>query len=374
MFGFFTPRHVKDGHELLKGIKRLLAYQRDLLRPEDVSAVEGGIGRLTDAVHSKSREQIDAVTREIEEIVTRIFPAQTNQAIRENCEVFLVAIVIAIGVRTFFLQPFTIPTGSMQPTLNGILAHVTDKPAPNILIRTLHMALFGRSYVDIVSKEEDTIVSVRERPWLRFFTVTDVDCVHQHFTAFSPADKMHMDFRVFPGRAIGKDEVVARGYVDTGDHIFVDKASYNFRMPRHADVFVFSTAHILTQDKQMNPDAPSQFYIKRLGGQPNDVLRIDPPNLEINGQRAKGFAFERVMAAKDGYHGYSNAPRMGPPFQFLGSPEASFHVPEHDYFALGDNSLNSSDSRAWGVVPEENIVGRGCFVYWPFTSHWGFVK
>ena len=49
-------------------------------------------------------------------------------------------------------------------------------------------------------------------------------------------------------------------------------------------------------------------------------------------------------------------------------------VAPRSYFALGDNSANSLDSRYWGFVPEQNVVGRGFFVYWPFSSHWGFVR
>jgi len=49
-------------------------------------------------------------------------------------------------------------------------------------------------------------------------------------------------------------------------------------------------------------------------------------------------------------------------------------VPEHGYFAMGDNSANSLDSRYWGPVPEENLVGRGLFVYWPFNRHWGLIR
>ena len=374
MLGFFTPRHVKDGHEMLKGAQKLLAYKRDLLAPADVAAFETEIAHLDSAVRSRSAEAITTAGQKLEESFGRIFPARTHDAIRENCEVFLVAIVIAVGVRTYFLQPFTIPTGSMQPTLNGVLAYNTNKPAPNILTRTLHMALFGRSYVDVVSQEEDIVINLHERPWMRFFTVTDVECQHQHFTVSAPADKLQRDFNVVPGRTLAKGETVARGHVDTGDHVFVDKLAYNFRKPHRGEVFVFNTLNVPTRENRMNPGAPSQFYIKRLGGLPDDVLRIDPPALFINGRRAEEFAFRRVIAAKNGYNGYSNAPEGGPPFQFLGSPDSTLHVPEHSYFALGDNSLHSSDSRDWGVVPEENLMGRGLFVYWPFTSHWGLIK
>ena len=74
------------------------------------------------------------------------------------------------------------------------------------------------------------------------------------------------------------------------------------------------------------------------------------------------------MAAKDPYRGYA------PGQAFLGAPDRSFVIPPHSYFAMGDNSYNSYDSRYWGPVPEENLVGRGLFVYWPFNRHWGFIR
>ena len=50
-------------------------------------------------------------------------------------------------------------------------------------------------------------------------------------------------------------------------------------------------------------------------------------------------------------------------------------MPEDEhYFALGDNSYFSFDSRYWGPVPEENLVGRGLWVYWPFNQHWGLIR
>ena len=55
------------------------------------------------------------------------------------------------------------------------------------------------------------------------------------------------------------------------------------------------------------------------------------------------------------------------------APDDPFTVPEKHYFAMGDNSKHSSDSRAWGPVPQQNIMGRAVFVYWPFTPHWGLI-
>jgi len=154
--------------------------------------------------------------------------------------------------------------------------------------------------------------------------------------------------------------------VDTGDQVFVDKFSYNFVNPHRGDVFVFRTNHI--PGIREDPEAGSPFYIKRLAGLPGDSLRIDPPFLFINEDKAEGFGFERVMAAKPPYRGYASG------HDYLAQPSRSFTVPRHGYFALGDNSYNSYDSRYWGPVPEENFVGRGLFVYWPFNRHWGLIR
>ena len=97
--------------------------------------------------------------------------------------------------------------------------------------------------------------------------------------------------------------MIARGAVDTGDQVFVDKFSYNFVKPHRGDVFVFRTDHILgiTAD----PETGAPFFIKRLAGLPGDTLRIDPPRLYVNGELAEGFGFGRVMAAKEPYRGYA---------------------------------------------------------------------
>ena len=160
--------------------------------------------------------------------------------------------------------------------------------------------------------------------------------------------------------------MIARGYVDTGDQVFVDKISYNFVKPHRGDVFVFRTNHIL--GIREDPETGAPFYIKRLAGLPGDALQIRPPFLYIDGKVAEGFGFKRVMEAKSSYRGYA----LGG--NYLAEPNRTFVVPEHGYFAMGDNSYNSYDSRYWGPVPEDNLVGRGLFVYWPFSRHWGLIR
>ena len=92
---------------------------------------------------------------------------------------------------------------------------------------------------------------------------------------------------------------------------------------------------------------------------PNDV-----GDLYINGEIAQEKGFQKVMAREDGYRGYTLAPR-GIHDIVLG---------EEEYFAMGDNSPNSSDSRAWGPVKENNLVGPALFVYLPFAHHFGPIR
>ena len=87
------------------------------------------------------------------------------------------------------------------------------------------------------------------------------------------------------------------------------------------------------------------------------------------------------MSLEGGYRGYSNQSEqdLGTGvirfrMKLLGAPDEVFHVPARNYFALGDNSFHSSDSRDWGSVPEQNVMGRGVFVYWPFRQHFGLIR
>ena len=382
MIGFFTPRYVKNGQEMLHVARKMLCYKRDLLQPHEVAMIEGRIQDLADAIQNRDSQKVENAADLLSHVFETHFPPRNHPEIRENCEVFLVAIVIAIAIRSYFLQPFTIPTGSMQPTLNGIIVTQTEALPPNPLVRALDMARYGRSYFNVVSKEDDTALSTRDVTWLKFFNYTEIQCSKQTLYVPAPAGTVAATFNLpFPDdgshrprtpRPLKAGELVARGYADTGDHVFVNKVAYNFRKPQRGEVFVFSTTNI---ERIQTPDGNSQYYIKRLAGVPDDELRIDPPRLFINGRLATGFAFERVMAGtrfepKDGYHGYASGPESG----YLNNPKIPFRIPEKRYFALGDNSYNSADSRYWGTVPEENLMGCGMFVYWPFTKHWGFIK
>jgi signal peptidase I len=406
MFSFLLPKYVKQGQQFAKDARKILDYKRDIWDKETVEQYENDLKILETGCKERNSEMVEKAAKSLNERCMNLLPKAEDAAWRENCEVFLVAIVVALAVRTFFLQPFTIPTGSMQPTLNGILGHETAEEPPNGFVRLWDTAIRGRTWLNVIAEDDETAVSVQEVSRFFFFTYTRIDTNKGHTYWVHAPERTLLDFfHLYPLRSFRRGEVMFRGYVDTGDHVFVDKISYQFRKPHRGDVFVFNTERLPTIDrrhdsfepnnpaefdwpalasladqwgKKVDMSAPSQFYIKRLVALPDDQLRIDAPRLYVNGQLAQGFPFERVMAGtadhpKDGYKGYGfgNSGFLAP---ILRASDDTFVLPPKHYMAMGDNSYSSSDSRDWGPVPQQNIMGKGLFVYWPFGPHWGFIR
>jgi signal peptidase I len=370
----FSRRYVKHSKLLLRHAHKFLRYKEDVLSQSDREEVESGVRRLRAALRQRDRKEIEARAETLDAQLHRLSPVNWESHWRENVEVILVAIVVAVGIRSYFLQPFKIPTGSMQPTLNGIISYPYDasQGIPPFPQQVAEFLVRGRNYINVVSKQDDQVLQVEPKKFLFFFTFSRIICQHQSFLVYAPPDHLRSYFNVFAGRTYRAGEIIAKGAIDTGDQVFVDKFSYNFIKPHRGDVFVFKTNHIpgIAED----PQTGAPFYIKRLGGTPGDTLRIDPPKLYVKGpddpqeHAPLRFGYRRVMAAKDGYRGY------GPGREYLARPDQTFTVPSDGYFALGDNSYNSYDSRYWGPVPEANLVGRGLFVYWPFQPHWGLIR
>ncbi|MBA2431605.1 MAG: signal peptidase I [Chthoniobacterales bacterium] len=362
----FTPRYIKHSKLLVRHAQKYLRYKKDILSDEDRGGIVGGIAALEGALKQRDKEGIKSKAEALDQKLHSLTPVTWESHWRENVEVILVAIIVAVGIRSYFLQPFKIPTGSMQPTLNGIIGHPRNEPAPNIARQVAEFFILGRNYINVVSAVDDRVRYIEPQKFGFFFTFSRIICDRQSFLVYAPPDTLKQDFKVTPGASYRAGEVIARGAVDTGDQVFVDKVSYNFVKPKRGDVFVFRTNDVVGIPADPQTGAP--FYIKRLVGLGGDELRIEPPLLFINGQPAEGPSFARVMSTQDGYRGYALAGTH------LAEFNRPFQVPEGHFFAMGDNSYNSYDSRYWGAVQEYNLVGRGLLVYWPFNRHWGLIR
>jgi signal peptidase I len=366
----FTPKYIDEGRALAKAARKILNYRKDVARPEDLERVRLNLAALQEALKKRSSEGVQLAEKELLPSLGKLQPMRDLSGVRENMELIIVAIVLALGIRAYYLQPFKIPTGSMQPTLNGVIGHRTEAPQPNFIVRAIQFATFGRTYADVVCEEEkDSIDSISPAKVNPFWdgSVIRMSSGKTYRVGIDPTCLEHQ-MRVGPGNSFKKGEPIVRGYADLGDQLFVDKFSYNLFGPHRGDVFVFRTNGIVGISS--GPNLESEHYIKRLAGMPDDTLRIQQPKLFVNGQEATAYPFERVESEQNGYTGYRNAGDT----MYLSDASATVTVPKGSYFALGDNSANSYDSRYWGFVPWQNVAGRGMFVYWPFSSHWGFVR
>ncbi len=134
-------------------------------------------------------------------------PTPKEAAWRENIEVILVAIVVAVGVRSYFLQPFKIPTGSMQPTLNGIIGHPMppDQPAPNILRQIGEFVVLGRNYINVVSAEDDQVTQILPKKFAFFFTFSRIVCKRQNFLVYAPPEHFVRTSKFFPAITMARE-------------------------------------------------------------------------------------------------------------------------------------------------------------------------
>ncbi len=140
-----------------------------------------------------------------------------------------------------------------------------------------------------------------------------------------------------------------------GDQILVDKVAYRFRKPMRGDIVVFKYPQDETRD-----------FIKRVIGMPGETLEVRNRKVYINNTLLddRGYAF----------HEFFDNFRMPPRDDY-----GPVVVPQGKYFVMGDNRENSQDSRFWGFLNEDKIVGRAFIIYWsrdiekyfPLEIRWG---
>ena len=119
-----------------------------------------------------------------------------------------------------------------------------------------------------------------------------------------------------------------------GDRVVVNKLAYLRREPGFGEVIVFYPP--------IESEAP---FIKRLIGTPGDEIRISEGDVFLNGEKLdESYLMETMLSAE----------------------ELSWLVPEGYLFVMGDNRNDSNDSRSWGFVPREDVIGKAVFIFWPF--------
>src|SRR3989344_380809 len=128
---------------------------------------------------------------------------------------------------------------------------------------------------------------------------------------------------------------------EDGDYLLVNEISYRFSAPERGDVVIFRY-----------PLEPSQFFIKRIIGLPDETVEIKDNTVTIyNEDKPEGFVLDENYLA-------SGQTTLG---NFVTK------IDDNEYFVLGDNRFQSSDSRRWGMVNKSLITGKAFLRPWPFT-------
>ena len=234
--------------------------------------------------------------------------------------------------------------------------------------RLARLHLIDEQYNGEADREGDAYLRAREQAMLESAPV-------EYSKSFFPVLAIVLVLRsfIFEPFQIPSQSMVPT--LEVGDFIVVNKYTYGLRLPvartkvldinqpERGDVMVFFPPH-----------APDTYYIKRVIGLPGDEVAYINNVLYINGKEQKqtfvanlhdsgGRAVKRTMEDLDGYSHvmHKNVEPSRLSIQF--GPKV---VPEGHYFMMGDNRDNSSDSRDWGMVPEENIVGKAVAIW----MHW----
>ena len=163
--------------------------------------------------------------------------------------------------------------------------------------------------------------------------------------------------------------------VMVGDHLLVDKLSYAppgsfsryilpYTEPKRGDVIVFRY-----------PMDISQNYVKRVMGVPGDHIHLVNKVVYLNGKALTEPYAQHIFPSPDPYRdNFPTAEPDGPVYdrakQMLAEhvQNGELVVPPDFYFAMGDNRDNSLDSRYWGLVPRENIIGKPLLIFWSYDA------
>ena len=144
-------------------------------------------------------------------------------------------------------------------------------------------------------------------------------------------------FRMFIAQPFVVDGASMDPTFETGDYLIVDELSYRFQTPARGSVLIFRY-----------PRDPRKSFIKRVIGLPNETVSIADGKVSIiNAEYPDGLALDE------------------PYVKLTKRDTVNYVVGPEEYFVMGDNRLESADSRVWGPVPEQNVIGRPIIRFFP---------
>lgn len=426
MFGNTNKRLRRSIEQALHWSEKVYNYRKDVLTQDQCCNLQQAkIQLLTlyknwsekTTAPSKIQDALQQLQVQLNLCGGKLYPVSFWS---DNAEVFWVAAFLAIGIRTFFFQPFRIPTCSMFPSFSGmqtcLYEDVKEKPnwfskpfrwftkgAENYYYKApcdgfVKIPLFNRQemlkYNSHIRYEIETgrefgnlwFKHFFPKPYKVYllwigdkqvrirvpFEFTDMEALlrkkffpnYESLTQVLQSDKTPISYTPKHGyyiktsHFVKKEKCFLHFDICAGDMLFVDRITYHFRRPNIGEAIVFRTGNIPLLDKDL-------YYIKRLVGYSGDLISIEKGKLLRNRYPIDNCsAFINNNLRKGLYPGYRAQGFLEKGHEFI--------VKSGFFFALGDNSPFSYDSRFWGEVPKKDVIGKAAFVVHPFSWRWGF--
>ncbi|MDP2138031.1 MAG: S26 family signal peptidase, partial [Candidatus Didemnitutus sp.] len=347
MFSFLLSEEKKmrrHAANWLEVADRVYKFRRDLLTTSQGQQLVATAGELKLRLNERAdASRLKMAIEKLEDVLRdtggRLYP---TSSMVENIEFFLVAAIVILGLRAYFVQPFKIPTNSMWPSYYGMTHELfTAGEEPGMVARAGRFAAFGATHfsavapadgevlVPVISRDLRVIYSQKTERMLgiipslkreyvfmvggelaRLTVPADFDFerVLEEQFAGKPGDLQEVlqeqmqklgrtpessmmtvtsgnrrqDQRVFwipLGKKVRKGETIVSFDIHTGDLLFVDRFTYNFFPPRVGQGFVFKTGNIA----ELKADEGDKYFIKRLVGLPGDKLEIRTPSFVRDG-------------------------------------------------------------------------------------------
>ncbi len=315
---WFLSRTVRQAVDMCRQVRKFIQAQCDLLPPEKIQEISKAARELKGAIMAGEKlDDIRARMKNLEKVANDNLLPYPHGSIRENVEVFLVTGAVVLALRTFFFQPMAIPSGSAQPTLWGITSeNLQRKPDARI-----------------------------PRGFERLFQACWMGAHYYYQVAENDGE-----LRIGPRRG----EIIV--FESTGIPGIIQNTQDIKRLIALGGehVRIGNDRHVIVNGVRL--DASTPFFENVYGFDPKQPPIADHFSGHVNGSVHPGLA------------------------ALFPNEQAEFVVRPHYCLAFGDNTMNSNDGRNWGDFPEEKIIGKASFVFWPIGGGdhgrsrfgWGF--
>lgn len=333
-----TTKHVlREARVQLKRYRRRLSDETRL-------EIEADIEKLAAARKARDKKQARSVAKGLLKKVRKHTPKTLWHHTIETVESFAVAIVVALAIRHFIIEPFKIPTGSMEPTLHG-----SSRPGENPQRIGDFIMVSKFAYGPKIPLTNARLWTVKPKRWdIIVFSTRGIDTDDGRPAASDPPRNFVKRIVGLPGETIEirwEDEDKRPGTK------LRDRICTLYINGKKAELPDYLEKRLTVGSKRESP------YLTAWPRNPNatefKLHYCQTASYRINLFGLHLFPYHREAVA------------VGP--WEMGQDGKPFTVPEGHYFVMGDNSPESADSRAWGFVPFENIKGKVICVWYPFN-------